>query len=94
MDSVQREGVIAMTSSTLSQREMEIIELLARAFPQMHLEARRVNVHNLEGGEVSTLRFTLHDTYSADLETQRIENSNEPLDVLAGEVENILRQQI
>ncbi len=83
-----------MTNSTLGVRDMEIIQLLAQTFPRMHLEARRVNVHKLEGGEVSTLRFTLDEMYSADLETQRIETSVESVEVLAAEVEGVLRQQI
>jgi hypothetical protein len=73
---------------------MEITELIAQAFPEMQLDARRVNVHKLEGGESITLRFTLDDAYSADLETRRIESSSEPPAVLASEVEGILRQQL
>jgi len=66
---------------------MEISELIARAFPEMRLDARRVIVHKVGGGEASTLRFTLNEAYSADLETQRIASFAESAEVLAREVE-------
>jgi hypothetical protein len=83
-----------MTNSTLTDREQAITTLLAQAFPQMHIDARRVDVHKREGGMASTLRFTLDDTYSADLETERIASASEPPEALANEVTAILKQQI
>ena len=77
-----------------TEREEAIIELLSRAFEGLMLDARMVDVHKLEGGLTATLRFTLGEEASADLERERIEASDESVEVLAAAVAEDLRTQL
>ena len=83
-----------MTSTTLMERELELIALVARAFPAMSLNAFVIDVHKLGAGQASTLRFTLDEAFSTDLERDRVLEGSEAAKDLAAEVEAALRQQI
>ena len=60
---------------------------------ELRMQTARVDVQKLEGGTVLTLRFTLHDRVSTDLELGRIALTGESADVLAGIVVAELRRQ-
>jgi hypothetical protein len=77
--------------SPFTEREEVIIELLSRSFAGRMLDARIVDVHKQEGGLAATLRFTLDDTTSADLEREQIEASEESAEVLAASLAEDLR---
>ena len=77
--------------SPFTEREEALIELLSRSFAGRMLDARVVDVHKQEGGLASTLRFTLDDEASADLERERIETSDESVEALAAAVAAHLR---
>lgn len=73
----------SVIKSPFTEREQEIIELVSRAFDGQMLDARIADVHNLEGGLTATLRFTLDDQTSADLDRKRIEALDESVEELA-----------
>ena len=77
--------------SPFTEREEALIELLSRSFTGRMLDARIVDVHKQEGGLAATLRFTLDDETSADLERERIEASDASVEVLAAAVAEDLR---
>ena len=59
-----------------TEREEAIIGFLTSTFKSRLLDYRIVDVHKQEGGLVATLRFTLDEVASADLERERIEASD------------------
>lgn len=83
-----------MTNPTadFTERENQIIGLLSQRYEERSLDARIVTVNKLEGGEEPTLRFTLDETSSTDLERSRIANGNEPVEALAAEIASELEQ--
>jgi len=60
----------------------------------MDLRANTIDVHKLEGGMQSTVRFTLDEPASADLERDRIAASDETAEALAETVARDLRSQL
>jgi hypothetical protein len=83
----------AMDTPSTSAKEEEVIALVTQACAGMDLQTSRVDVHKLEGGTVPTLRFTLNDRVSTDLEFRRITANGESAEVLAGIVVAELRRQ-
>ena|SRR6266540_2975493 len=83
------------SASGLTPAELEeaIIALVTNACVGMNLQTTRVDVRKLEGGTVPTLRFTLDDTFSTDLERNRITSGQESAENLAREVVAELRRQ-
>jgi hypothetical protein len=77
-----------------TEREEAILEQLTNAFRGRMLDWRIVDVHKQEGGMVATLRFTLDEVASADLERERIEASGESIEALAGALADDLRTQM
>jgi hypothetical protein len=77
-----------MANSTVhfTEREEEIIALLSQRYIEHNLDARIVTVNKLEGGQTPTLRFTLNDVSSTDMERERIANTATPVDDLAREI--------
>jgi hypothetical protein len=82
------------TASEFSEKEGEITALLTVAFEGMDLRANTIDVHKLEGGMHSTVRFTLDEWASADLERDRIAASDETAEALAETVARDLRSQL
>ena len=80
--------------SELTEREQEIIGLLSRAFEGATLDARVVDIHKQDGRTVSTLRFTLDDEASTDLEREHIEQSSESAEDMAAKLSDDLRAQL
>ena len=83
-----------MTNPTadFTERENAIIGLLSQRYAERSLDARIVTVTKLEGGEAQTLRFTLDDTSSTDLERSRVAERNEAVEALAAEIASELEQ--
>ena len=82
------------TSEDRKSREEAIVREVTMAFPTMNLRVTPIAVHNLNGGETDTLRFTLDETASSDLEVARIAHSAEPDKSLAEELIQDLRTQL
>jgi hypothetical protein len=82
------------TASEFSEKEGEITALLTVAFEGMDLRANTIDVHKLEGGMHSTVRFTLDERASADFERDRIAASDETAEALAETVARDLRSQL
>jgi hypothetical protein len=81
------------TASEFTEKEGEITALLTVAFEGMDLRANTIDVHKLEGGMHSTVRFTVDERASADLERERIA-SGETAEALAEIVAQDLREQL
>jgi hypothetical protein len=58
------------------------------------LDASVVDVHKQDGRTVSTLRFTLNDEASTDLERDQIEHSGESAEDMAARLVDDLRTQL
>jgi hypothetical protein len=58
------------------------------------LDASVVDVHKQDGRTVSTLRFTLNDEASTDLERDRIEQSGDSAEDMAAQLADDLRAQL
>ena len=82
-----------MTSMSFTEQENAVIELVSRASGGM-VQTSVVDVHKTEGGTVPTLRFTLEDVASTDLERARIAGGAESAETLANIVVLELRRQI
>ena len=82
------------TSRQRTRREEAVVEEVTQAFPDMTLSVTPVAVHKLEGGQVQTLRFTLDDMVSSDLELERLEHSREPERILAAKLIQELKSQL
>ena len=80
--------------SELTEREQEIIGLLSRAFEGAMLDASVVDVHKQDGRTVSTLRFTLNDEASTDLERGQIEQSGASAEDMTARLAEDLRTQL
>ena len=76
-----------------TEREEAIIAMLTRTFAGLMLDARIVDVHKQGGGTVPTVRFTLNEQASSDLERDRIE-STAPIEELGEEVAAELKGQL
>jgi hypothetical protein len=81
------------TASEFTEKEGEITALLTVTFEGMDLRANTIDVHKLEGGMHSTVRFTVDERASADLERERIA-STETAESLAEIVAQDLREQL
>lgn len=83
-----------MTVDSLTEREEQVVKLVTEKFPDRFLEARIISVHKQEGGETPTLRFTLDQAASTDLERERIAGSQDSVERLAEEAIGDLAGQI
>jgi hypothetical protein len=82
------------TAEERKAREAAIVREVTLAFPTMDLRVTPMAVHNLSGDETETLRFTLDETASSDLELARIAHSAESDSTLANELISDLRTQL
>jgi hypothetical protein len=78
----------------LTDREQAITDLVSQAMGGRLLDARIVDVHKLEGGQAATLRLTVDEAASADLDRARVGQSQESPEVLAGILIADLKRQI
>ena len=86
-------GDLAPNALSPSDKEEAVIALVTRACAGRDLQTTRVDVRKLEGDAVPTLRFTLDDRASTDLERERIATSDESVEALASIVVAELRRQ-
>jgi hypothetical protein len=61
-----------VTRADLKAREDAVTAEVTKAFPAMNLRVSSVAVHTLEGKEAETLRFTLDETASSDVELEAL----------------------
>ena len=89
-----KRGGREMTGDAQTAREEELVRILTARFPGRLLEARIISVHKLEGGEVSTLRFTVDEASSTDLDREQIASWEGSEEQLADEVARELQEQL
>jgi hypothetical protein len=77
---------------TFTDREKEVVDMVSKACGGLNLETTAVDVQKLEGGTVPTLRFTLEDRASTDLERQRIEADEDTQSLARVVVQELARQ--
>lgn len=77
---------------TFTDREKEVVDMVSQACGGLNLETTAVDVQKLEGGTVPTLRFTLEDRASTDLERGRIESGEETKELARTVVQELARQ--
>jgi hypothetical protein len=87
-------NITAEELSVSRRREVAIVGLVSAAFPAMNLRVSPVAVRTLEGRDEPTLRFTLDETYSADLRRDQLMDTAMTDDRLANIVIDGLRQQV
>ena len=77
---------------TFSDREKEVVDMVAKACGNLNLQTVAVDVQKLEGGIVPTLRFTLEERASTDLERERIESEGDTVGLARTVVQELARQ--
>jgi hypothetical protein len=77
-----------------AEREQAVIALVSQACGDRNLQTSTVEVQKLEGGAVPTLRFTLDDVASTDLERERVVSGTESVEELATAIVAELRRQL
>ena len=83
-----------LSERSVSALERDVAALVTVAFPDRDLKMNAIAVHKTEGGEVGTLRFTVDDMASSDLELARLEKPMQSAETLASEVIEDLREQL
>jgi hypothetical protein len=82
------------TAEDRKARQEAVIAEVTKAFPAMDLRISTVAVHTLEGKEVETLRFTLDETASADVQLDKLDRTDRTDEAVAQDVINDLRLQL
>jgi hypothetical protein len=96
-DRERRQAQVApgqVTPPAGDEREQAVIAMVSQACGDRNLQTSTVEVQKLEGGSVSTLRFTLDDVASTDLERERITSATESVEELATAIVAELRRQL
>jgi hypothetical protein len=83
-----------LSDRTVSATEIEVIAEVTRAFPENTVRADAVGVHTDDGREIGTLRFTVDEQASTDIELSRLETPSSSAELLAQEVITDLRAQL
>lgn len=83
-----------LSDRKVTDLEQDVTIRVSEAFPNQSVRANAVAVHKLDGGEIGTLRFTVDDMASSDLELQRLEQKGESAESLAHEVIEDLMGQL
>jgi hypothetical protein len=89
-----RQTESAISSEERDSREAAVIEEVTKAFPAMNLRVSPISVHTLEGQEVQTLRFTLDETASSDVQLDTLARSGANEQDIAEEIIRDLRLQL
>jgi hypothetical protein len=92
--STQAFSTMDMSDRTITMTETEITAEVTRAFPESTVRANAIGVHRGDGGEVGTLRFTVDEKASSDIDLSRLESPNASAEVLAQELITDLRSQL
>ncbi len=84
-----------LSDRTVSATEIEVIAEVTRAFPDSSVRADAIAVHSGDGREIGTLRFTVDEQASTDIELSRLQTpSGSSPELLAQEVITDLRAQL
>jgi hypothetical protein len=83
-----------LSNRSVSQKETELIAEVTKAFPDATVRTDAIGVHKPDGGEVGTLRITVDERASSDIELSRLEMSSESAEVMAQEMIASLRSQM
>jgi hypothetical protein len=83
-----------VTRADLKAREDAVTAEVTKAFPAMNLRVSSVAVHTLEGKEAETLRFTLDETASSDVELEALARPATSESEIADEIIRDLRLQL
>jgi len=83
-----------LSDRTVSATEIEVIAEVTRAFPDSSVRADAVAVHTNDGREIGTLRFTVDEQASTDIELSRLQAASASPELLAQEVITDLRAQL
>ena len=78
----------------LTQREEDLVALVSRALHGFMLDTQIVDVHKQEGGMTPTIRFTLEEQASTDLERSVIAESSQSEEELVRRVVEDLQLQL
>ena len=76
------------------EAEIEVIAEVTRAFPESSVRADAIAVHATDGREIGTLRFTVDEQASTDVELSRLQEQGASPEMLAQEVITDLRAQL
>ena len=77
-----------------SATEIAVIAEVTRAFPESSVRSDAIAVHADDGREIGTLRFTVDERASTDIELSRLEAQGGSPELLAQEVITDLRAQL
>ena len=83
-----------LSDRTVSATEIEVIAEVTRAFPESSVRADAIAVHAENGREIGTLRFTVDEQASTDVELSRLQAQGGRPELLAQEVITDLRAQL
>jgi hypothetical protein len=78
----------------IKAREEAIVKQVTEAFPANDLRVSPVAVHTLEGREVETLRFTVDEMASSDVQLERLARESTSPSAVAEEIIRDLRLQL
>ena len=83
-----------LSNRTVSATEVAVIAEVTRAFPESSVRSDAIAVHADDGREIGTLRFTVDERASTDIELSRLEAQGGSPELLAQEVITDLRAQL
>lgn len=83
-----------LSDRTVSATEIQVIAEVTRAFPDSSVRSDAVAVHADDGREIGTLRFTVDERASTDIELSRLQAPSGSAELLAQEVITDLRAQL
>ena len=83
-----------MPEADVKAREAAIVKQVTEAFPRNNLRVSPVAVHTLEGREVETLRFTVDEMASSDVQVDRLSHAGTSESLVAEEIIRDLRLQL
>lgn len=84
----------AISAADRKAREEAVVREVTKAFPTMNLRVSPVAVHTLEGREVETLRFTLDEIASSDVQVDTLSRPTFSQEAIADEIIRDLRVQL
>ena len=83
-----------LSDRTVSATEIAVIAEVTRAFPERSVRTDAVAVHADDGREIGTLRFTVDERASTDIQLTRLDAEGESPELLAQEVITDLKAQL
>lgn len=87
-------STLDLSDRTVGVMELEVTAKVTQAFPENTVRTEAIGVHKADGSEVGTLRFTVDERASSDIELNRLESDGASAEVMAQEVIANLRAQL